>query len=203
MRASTVCALVTAGSIAVTPVIAAAGHGLSASFASIEWLPEPGRTPDGPLYYWDAWAEERYLKAATQPRKKLDLALSIAREKLAELEAMIAEEDEEAATVALEHYRVVMGSARDAFHRAPKELAPLLCQGLLEHQYILSVDYETMPPAERDLMIAAVEFADALYRQAESELPSGDREAFTFKQNEVRWSVKNGMGERSLPSKDH
>lgn len=177
--------------------IAHAGHGLSASFASIEWLPDPGRTPDGPLYYWDTWAEDRYLKATTQPSKKLALGLDIAREKLAELEAMVADEDEVAASVALERYRVAVGAARDAFHRAPKELAPLLCQALLEHQYILSVDYETMPAATRALMIATVAFADAVYRQAEPELTRGDREAFTFKQNEVRWSVKNGMGEAS------
>lgn len=173
---------------------AEAGHGLSASFASIEWLPDAGSTPGGPLYYWDTWTEDRYLAAASHPRKKLDLALEIAREKLAELEAMVAAEDEEAANVALERYRAVIGGARDAFHRSPKELAPLLCQALLEHQYILSVDYETLPPAERDLLIATVEFADAVYVQAEPELAREDREPFTFKRNEVRWSVKNGMG---------
>lgn len=176
---------------------AVAGHGMSASFASIEWLPDPGRTPDDLLYPLDAWAERGELAAATTPRETLAVALRIAREKLAELEAMVAKRDAEAAAVARDHYTAALDEAAAAIARAEGADVPGLardfCQALLEHQYILSVDYETMPPDARAVLVDVVEEAERVYGDVAPRLARADRDAFFFKEGEVRWSVRAGI----------
>ncbi len=182
---------------------AAAGHGMVTSFATIDWLPEPGRTPDEILYFLDTWDEERRLEAASGPMETLDVCLQTAREKLAEMEAMVRARNVGAARIAADRYRArveralaVLGKPRSP-QAAPgeeaKALARALCQALLEHQYILSVDYETLPHGSRRLLVEIVALADAAYRRAASHLSQEDGEAFLFKQNEVRWSVRTGM----------
>lgn len=182
---------------------AAAGHGMAMSFAAIDWLPEPGRTPDEIFYFLDTWREERELKAASSRRETLDVSLRIARLKLAELEAMVQARSARAAGVAAERYGALLGRVLATLHdaRSPhsewgeetKDLARSLCQALLEHQYILSVDYETLPRENRGLLVGIVAEADAVYREAAPHLLQKDRDPFLFKENEVRWSVRAGM----------
>ena len=182
---------------------AAAGHGMVMSFATIEWLPEPGRTPDEIFYFLDTWGEERELAAANGRREALDVSLRIAREKLAELEAMVRAQNVPAAQIAADRYRALVeralvalrdeGSSRPGPAEETKALARSLCQALLEHQYILSVDYETIPHESRRLLAGAVAEAEAAYREAAPGLSQKDRDPFLFKQNEVRWSVRAGM----------
>jgi Domain of unknown function (DUF5667) len=181
---------------------AAAGHGMVTSFAAIEWLPEPGRTPDEIFYFLDTWGEERELEAAAGPRELLDVSLRIAREKLAELEAMVRDRNVPAARVAAGRYRALVERALAALrdggspHPGPgeegKALAHPLCQALLEHQYILSVDYEALPRESRRLLAGIIAAADAAYQEAAPYLSRKDRDPFLFKQNEVRWSVRAG-----------
>ena len=68
---------------------AVAGHGFVTTFGDIEWLPEPGRTPDTVGYQFDSWSEAGQLWLATTARQVVDLSLGFAREKLAEAEAML------------------------------------------------------------------------------------------------------------------
>jgi hypothetical protein len=174
---------------------AAAGHGMTTSFAAIEWLPEPGRTPDEFFYFLDTWAEERELEAASGPREALDVSLRITREKLAELEAMVRAGNAAAARIAAERYGTLVERAL-ALLGDPAEtriLARSLCQALLEHQYILSVDYETLPRETRKLLVDVVAAADGAYRRVEPRLSPQDRDPLLFEQNEVRWSVRAGM----------
>lgn len=175
------------------------GHGFGASFASIEWLPDPGRTPDEWLYPLDAWREARELRRADGPRATIEVALAIAREKLAELEAMVRTEDGDAARTAFERYREnvalvesTLESARDSDDVG--ELAALVCQALLEHQFILSVDYEILPASHRHVLVDAVREADDVYRGASPALAREDRDPFRFKENEVRWSLRAALG---------
>lgn len=188
---------------------AAAGHGMSSSFATIEWLPEPGRTPDQLLYFLDGWSEARELDAARSPRDTVTAALRIAREKLAELEAMARAGNGAAARIAADRYHTLIARAEAAAGAATaseaQALARILCQALLEHQYILSVDYETLPEAQRAILVEVTGSADAAYRAAAARLGREDREPFRFKENEVRWSVRAGMGtdgEQVPPPKD-
>jgi len=182
---------------------AAAGHGMMTSFAAIEWLPEPGRTPDELFYFLDTWSEERALEAASGPREALEVCLRIAREKLAELEAMVRAGNAAAARVAADRYGMFIqralaslgdpGVSRLEEGQETKALVRSLCRALLEHQYILSVDYETLPRETRKLLTEVVAVADGVYRRVEPRLSPHDRDPLLFAQNEVRWSVQAGM----------
>lgn len=182
---------------------AAAGHGRATSFASIEWLPEPGRTPDELFYFLDTWSEKLTLRAAEGRREALEACLRIAREKLAELEAMVRSRNAVAARIAADRYaelvRRALAVVTDGSTRSgdPGEdaarLARTFCQALLEHEYILSVDYEILPRESRAVLVRVVAGADAAVREAAPRLSREDREPFAFKQNEVRWSVRMGM----------
>src|SRR6266545_7938750 len=89
----------------LAPARALAGHGFMSAFGNIEWLPEPGRTPDSPWYRLDAWQEEGKLLLARDPEAKARLCLTFAREKLAELEAMVKAENASTAEIAAGRYR--------------------------------------------------------------------------------------------------
>jgi hypothetical protein len=188
--------------VVLQPGPAAAGHGMATSFAAIEWLPEPGRTPDEALYFLDGWKETRELGAARTAKDTVDVSLRIAREKLAELEAMVRARKGAAAEVAAARYRALVAGALKALPAeagaptAESETAALarsLCQALLEHRYILSVDYETLPEESRGVLVGIADDADAAYRTAASHLARKDRDPFSFKENEVRWSLRAGM----------
>jgi hypothetical protein len=189
-----------AGIVRAAPT--AAGHGMVTSFASIEWLPEPGRTPDEAFYFLDGWKESRELAAARTSQEKADVSLRIAREKLAEIEAMVRAGNDPAAEIAAGRYRALVADALSALRSgadAPTEqsetaeLARSLCQALLEHRYILSVDYETLPPERRGILVGVAEEADAAYRTAAPHLARKDRDPLSFKESEVRWSVRAAM----------
>ena len=60
----------------LTAIPAFAGHGFMSAFGNIEWLPDPGRTPDSAWYTLDAVAEEGKLLVTRDPATKLQLYLS-------------------------------------------------------------------------------------------------------------------------------
>ena len=81
-----------------------AGHGLMNSFADVEWLPDPGVTPDQIAYLFDRIDERAELQFATSPDAEITLCLEFAREKLAETSAMIKALESEAASFAMRLY---------------------------------------------------------------------------------------------------
>ena len=68
-----------------------AGHGLMNTFGDVEWLPDPGATPDQFGYAVDGIRERFELAFAGSIDAELALCLEFAREKLAETSAMIGE----------------------------------------------------------------------------------------------------------------
>ncbi len=65
----------------LVPGAALAGHGFMSAFGNIEWLPEPGRTPDSPWYRLDAWQEEGKLLLARDSEAKVRLCLRERRQR--------------------------------------------------------------------------------------------------------------------------
>ena len=120
-----------------------AGHGFVTTFGDIEWLPEPGRTPDSAWYQLDAWYEAGQLWLAPTAGQVVDLSLGFAREKLAEAEAMLTAQDTAAARIALEQYWYYIDRAEQALPPATDgqaaetiALVETLTTHLLEHQPI-------------------------------------------------------------------
>src|SRR5215510_2018364 len=170
-----------------------AGHGFMSAFGNIEWLPEPGRTPDSSWYRLDAWQEEGKLLLARDPEAKTHLCLTFAREKLAELEAMIKTENAPAAEIAAGRYREYVDRAQrlinDQTETTSKEtLAEMMANALLEHQYILSVIYEELPASTRAVVPRVITTAQECYQDITKILPPKKKGALFFKEEEVRWS---------------
>jgi hypothetical protein len=177
---------------------ALAGHGFMSAFGNIEWLPEPGRTPDSPWYRLDAWQEEGKLLLARDPEAKTRLCLSFARKKLAELEAMVKAENAPAAEIAADRYREYLDRTEQIVTTrtettAKEALAEVMANALLEHQYILSVIYEELPASIRAVVPRVIAAAQERYQDITKLLPPKKKGALFFKEEEVRWSVQMAM----------
>lgn len=182
------------------PASALAGHGFVTAFGNIEWLPEPGRTPDSALYRLDALQEEGKLLLAREPEAKLRLYLTFAREKLAELETMIKANNSQAAQTAAEwsstyftRAKALVDAQTDQGQKEP--LVESLANTLLEQQYILSTDYPDLPAPSRQLILQVANGLGEQYQQAAKLLPAKKKGALFFKEEEVRWSLQ--MAERA------
>ncbi len=177
-----------------------AGHGFITAFGNIEWLPEPGRTPDSALYKLDALKEEGKLLLTREPEAKLQLYITFAREKLAELEAMVKANNHEAAQTAAEwrqtyskRIQVLLDEQTDPGKK--EALAETTANALLEQQYILSVDYPDLPAPSRQLVLQTATDIGKQYQDIIKLLPAKKKGALFFKEEEVRWSLQ--MAERA------
>ena len=174
------------------PSLARAGHGFASAFGNIEWLPDPGRSPDSVLYRLDAIREESQLLLARTTTDKVRLCLTFAREKLAETEAMARVENPIAAATAAERYQSYLERTKQLVSNevADKEsLAEQFATALLEHQYILSVIYPELPVSTRAGVLQAITTAHEQYQEVAKLLPPKKKGALFFKEEEVRWSV--------------
>ena len=176
---------------------AVAGHGFVTTFGDIEWLPEPGRTPDMVGYQLDSWSEAGQLWLATTARQTVELSLGFAREKLAEAEAMLTVQDIAAARVALEQYWYYIDRAEQALPQAAdgqdeetSALVETLTIHLLEHQYILTIIHTDLSVESRGILREVFTTAQSRYPRIADRLPRKKRGALFFKEEEVRWSVE-------------
>ncbi len=169
-----------------------AGHGFMNAFNDIEWLPAPGRTPDQLAYRLDLLDERARLALAGTPAAAFDLSLAFAREKLAEVAALVRREQAQAAPPAIAAYRDYLARAAAAITgSAAAERAGLrerFALALLEHRYLVSVDYLDLPRGARGVIAELVTAAEGHYTSLRSELPRAFRDTLFFKEEEVRWS---------------
>ncbi|MCB1748587.1 MAG: hypothetical protein KDK06_15515, partial [Gammaproteobacteria bacterium] len=189
MKAAAVAGLALLLGLGVVP--AQAGHGLMNAFSDIAWLPDPGRTPDQADYALDALAERARL-ALADTDERLALRLDYAREKLAEVDAMVAAEKPGPANVAIDAWLAHVDAATaeiDAL--APKARAAAagrLANALLEHQYLMSIGYLDLPRDTRTVIGRVMAAARAHYDTLVAGLPQAFKDAQFFKEEEVRWS---------------
>jgi len=179
-----------------------AGHGFASAFGNIEWLPEPGRTPDSAWYRLDAMQEESQLLLTRTPSDKSRLCLTFAREKLAELEAMTKAENTTAATIAVERYRAYLDRLKGLITNETTDKEALVEQfatALLEHQYILSVIYPELPVSTRAVVLQAATVAHDHYQEVAKLLSPKKKGALFFKEEEVRWSMDMATREDEKP----
>lgn len=172
--------------------VAHAGHGFASAFGNIEGLPDPGRTPDSPLYRLDAVREEGMLILTRTPVAKVRLCLTFAREKLAELEAMVKAENTTAAATAAERYLGYLDRAKQLLSDETDDKEALdeqMANALLEHQYILSVIYPELPVSSRAIVTQVATAARTRYQDITTLLPPKKKGALFFKEEEVRWSM--------------
>lgn len=175
--------------LALWPAAVIAGHGLLNSFSDLQWLPAPGRTPDQWNYRLDTWREQAEILLADNDVARLTLCLNTMRKKLAEAEAMVAKTDKAAALIAIERYSETLARAEALVDETTRER---LARALLEHQYMLSVDYPDMPAAPRALLAKLIDDIGLRYTALRGKLSHGSAAALFFKEEEVRWSWEMG-----------
>lgn len=184
--------------IALWPLTSFAGHGLLNSFSDLTWLPPPGRTPDQWNYVFDAWQERLSLARAKDNPARYVLCQTFMRDKLAELEAMVSAGNKEAAGVAVSRYGEYRERATALAAQTPT-LRERLAKTLLEHQYMLSVDYPDLPPTSRTVVADLIEDIGQRYTALRAPLPRAVAESLFFKEEEVRWSWQMGKGAVAPP----
>ncbi len=169
------------------------GHGLMNSFADIEWLPDPGVTPDQIGYRLDRLAENAALQFAQSPDEEISRCLEFALEKLAETSAMIKTQNPLAASIAMRHYGGYIARVAAIIERAEPPITAhrhRFINALLEHLYIMSVDYLDMPLGIRTSLSPL--FANTLqhFEAQSARLSKGEKAALFFKEEEIRWSLE-------------
>lgn len=175
--------------LALLPLTALAGHGLLNSFSDLQWLPAPGRTPDQWDYWLDGWREHSALLLAHDDNERIGLCLDYMRDKLAEAEAMVGKADRRAAAIAVANYRDYLERAQALVDGSSSPGARLdLARALLEHQYMVSVDYVDLPLTPRALLAALMNVLEQRYTELRKQLPPAQAQALFFKEEEVRWS---------------
>jgi len=172
-----------------------AGHAFMNSFADIEWLPEPGYTPNDFLYPVDTLVEKILLAIASIRGDEMARSLEFAREKLAETGAMLKAHNSAAAELAADRYREYIERAAAAIARAPAEQRTeerrACMNALLEHVYIMSVDYVDMPLDVRAAVLTPLfDHAMAQFHALRAGLSEAEQKAFFFKEEEIRWSLE-------------
>lgn len=167
---------------------AQAGHGLINSFAGLEWLPLPGTTPDAVSWPLDRADEAARRLLARDMTARLALLRAHARERLAELDAMVRAGEPAAARRAVAAYAALLEEWTPLLATAAPALLRSEAEELLAHQYMLSTNYLDLPRDTRPLILPMLDAAAAHYLALKARLPAGVRDALFFKEEEVRWS---------------
>jgi hypothetical protein len=171
-----------------------AGHGFMNSFEDVQWLPDPGTTPDEFGYQLDLWQEQARLAIASTPKARYTLALELSREKLAEIEAMVIKQNTSAAKTAVSAYTEYLDIAERALESHSEKTRPTLnlefAKTLLEHQYVLSVNYLDLPRDARVLILDTMRIAGSHYDNVVKLFDRKVKESLFFKEEEVRWSTE-------------
>lgn len=91
------------------------------AFAIEADLPDPGLTPDSPIYFFDTWGEKIGLFFTFSAEKKAEKTIKYAEEKLAEAKIMVEEEKTETLEKANQRYEELLDLASRKIKEARKE----------------------------------------------------------------------------------
>jgi len=175
-----------------------AGHGLINSFAGIDWLPPAGTTPADWSYPLERWYEATDLAIAADDATRLTKLQSLARERLAECEALVRSGDVDRISIAAAAYREHLAAARLLVEGSAEAARPAALAAwattLLEHRYIVSTDYFDLPRNSRPALAGVMDIAIAEYTAIRQQLPRRVQESLFFKEEEVRWSWEQALG---------
>lgn len=168
------------------------GHGFYNSFATIEWLNNPGGTPENLFYSAEVFAEDFSLSRAKNLQARHKLSLKYAEEKLAESVSLFTRDKLSAADQStLLYFKYLDDSQKTALQLMKienHELIQNLAERLLQHQYILSV--EAIQLSDKSY-IAAVQLNKAIKIRYEATIANTSRDfqdSHFFKKEEVKWS---------------
>ncbi len=162
-------------------------------FAQDTTLPNPGLTPDSPLYFLDTWSEDISLALTANPESKTRKQITIAEEKLAEAEAMGNKGKGEAAEVAADRYGKMVTSAAKGVVAAAQSgegftdaVGELLATSTSISQQVLAGVYEKVPEQARSAIQKAMQVSSQGMEQALNSISNTNR-------NQVREKVEQNL----------
>ncbi len=178
--------------IGLYSAVVPAGHGLMTTFNDVEPLPDAGLTPLQFSYRLDLLDEQTRLLLTPASADRYPLAIAFAREKLAEIEALVVQDHGSAAAPAVEAYRAYLDSAAAAVLESPAEQrdarAEHFANALLEQRYLMSTNYLDLPSDSRPVIGGVIEVAVTHYENLTAVLRKAFKKAQFFKEEEVRWA---------------
>lgn len=152
-------------------------------FAQDTALPNPGLTPDSPLYFLDTWSEDISLALTTNPESKTRKQIAISEEKLAEAETMGNKGKGEAAEVAADRYGKMVTDAAKGVAAAAQSgeafadaVGELLATSTSISQQVLAGVYEKVPEQARSAIQKAMQVSSQGMEQALNAISNTNRE---------------------------
>lgn len=143
-------------------------------------LPNPGLTPDSPLYFLDTLGEKIGMFFTFGAERKAEKAMKYAEEKLAEVRAMAEENKPEAVEKANQKYQEFLDLANKKTKEAKEKgkdverLVTLISEKTLNHQEVLLEVFEKIPEQARSGIKKAIEVSKKGFETA-IEVVSGEK----------------------------
>lgn len=136
-------------------------------------LPNPGITPDNPLYFFDGMFEKLTLLFTYSGEKKLELRLNYAKERLAEAKKMAEEGKEKEAEIAKNKYEEEMDNAIESAENESdvtgKENAlNRIEEAMIRHQEVMTRVLEQVPDQAKESIQKVIDKNSQGLQNAES-----------------------------------
>ncbi|MBI2621184.1 MAG: hypothetical protein HYW63_00870 [Candidatus Levybacteria bacterium] len=168
--------------------------------AQTEELPDPGITPDSPLYFFDTLGENIGLFFAFGDEAKTRKAVEIANEKVAEAQAMAEKGNEDAAEIAAERYGKVISTAAESLAASARSgegfdeaLAQLIAQATSIHLSVLADVYDRVPDQAKSSIERAMQESVRGGEEALNAVSGEKREEVMQQVEEKRQEVKQKL----------
>ncbi len=158
------------------------------SFANIEWLPEPGLTPNQSFYFLDSLTEKIEILLSQRKEHQGKTYLKLSKEKLAEIVEMAKKERTEEAKLATKYYFEYMNRTFEENKDEKSQKYLTILNTILEHRYILGFEYPELPNGtRREILRNTDSTLISLYKKIEELLPRSLSDSLFFKKDEVNW----------------
>lgn len=166
--------------IAVIAVVVILVPGVRAQ--STTGLPNPGLTPDSPLYFLDTWSEDIGLALTRGTEAKTRKQIVISQEKLAEAEQMGEKGEAKAVEVAADRYGEMVNAAAAGVASAAQSgegfadaLSELLATTASISQSVLAGVYERVPEQAKAAIQRAMQVSTQGMERAMEAISNGNR----------------------------
>ncbi len=174
--------------------------------AQTEELPDPGITPDSPLYFFDTLGENFGLLFAFSDEQKVQKSTEIAGEKAAEIRAMVEKGDEDATEKAAERYGEVISTAAESLAAAARSgegfdgaLAELVAQAISIHLSVLADVYDKVPEQAKGAIESAMQHSERGANEAINALGGEERPDVEQIRQDVQQKVEEAQQKRGGP----
>ena len=169
-----------------------AGHGFFNSFEGINWLSEPGLTPDQFVYILDDTSEKFQLSSSNDPVVVQKYYMNFAEEKLAESIWLLKRGNKNYHSEIERKYTSYLTDLHSSFtaHQSAEgtNYQQYCAERLLQHMYILSIEVLAVEPSMKEYFLSLNKIASSFYDAIIDGLNQDFIDSHFFKKEELKWS---------------